>query len=47
MVHLTTLTNLKTLDVAYSLAGDASMAALAEMTQLEHLDMDSCPITNA
>lgn len=47
VVHLTTLTNLKTLDMAYSLAGDASMAALAELTQLEHLDVDSCPMTNA
>lgn len=46
VVHLTSLTNLKTLDVGYSLAGDASMAALSELTQLEYLDMDSCPITN-
>lgn len=46
LVHLTTLTNLKTLNVAYSLAGDGSMAALAELTQLQHLDLDSCPITN-
>ena len=46
VVHLTSLTNLKTLDVAYSLAGDASLAALAELTQLEHLDVDSCPMTN-
>ena len=46
VVHLTSLTNLKTLNVAYSLAGDASLAALAELTQLEHLDVDSCPMTN-
>ncbi len=46
VLHLTSLTNLKTLDVGYSLAGDASMAALSELTQLEYLDMDSCPITN-
>lgn len=46
LVHLTTLTNLITLNVAYSLAGDGSMAALAELTQLQHLDLDSCPITN-
>ena len=46
LVHLTSLTNLKMLNVAYSLAGDGSMAALAELTQLQHLDLDSCPITN-
>ena len=47
MVHLSALTNLDTLSMAYSLAGDPSMAAVAELTQLQHLDLDSCPITNA
>ena len=47
MVHLSTLTNLETLSMAYSLAGDPSMAIMAELTQLQHLDLDSCPITNA
>ncbi len=46
MVHLSALTHLKALKVAYSLAGDGSMAALGELTQLQHLDLDSCPITN-
>lgn len=45
-MHLTTLVNLKSLNVAYSLAGDASMAALSELTQLQLLDLDSCPISN-
>lgn len=47
MVHLSALTNLETLSMAYSLAGDPSMATVAELTQLQHLDLDSCPITNA
>ena len=47
MVHLSALTNLETLSMAYSLAGDPSMAIMAELTQLQHLDLDSCPITNA
>ena len=47
MVHLSALTNLETLSMAYSLAGDPSMAVVAELTQLQHLDLDSCPITNA
>ena len=47
VVHLSALTNLETLSMAYSLAGDPSMATMAELTQLQHLDLDSCPITNA
>ena len=47
VAHLSALRNLETLSMAYSLAGDPSMAAVAELTQLQHLDLDSCPITNA
>ena len=46
LCHLSTLTNLRHLNVAYSAAGDAALAALSGLPTLTVLNLDSCPVTD-
>lgn len=44
--HLSTLTKLTSLNVAYTTAGDGALAAWTSLTNLRTLNLDSCPVSD-